>query len=131
MLGKAGAKRALGRRPKVRGAAMNIVDHPHGGGRGKGKGDKPAISWSGKLTQGVRTRKPKSKKGNKMCVASSSNLAVDQADISPGSSKNARGSVSTRASCTSRCHIAYVRRAGPCINFAWGSACKDTNTMRC
>merc|ERR1712098_878554 len=39
-LGKAGRSRWLGRRPKVRGVAMNPVDHPHGGGRGKSKSNK-------------------------------------------------------------------------------------------
>jgi ribosomal protein L2 len=47
-LGKAGRKRWLGFRPTVRGVAMNAVDHPHGGGRGKGKGDKPPVSPWGK-----------------------------------------------------------------------------------
>lgn len=43
-LGKAGRKRWLGIRPTVRGTAMNTVDHPHGGGRGKSKGNKPPVS---------------------------------------------------------------------------------------
>jgi ribosomal protein L2 len=42
--GKAGRKRWLGIRPTVRGVAMNAVDHPHGGGRGKSKGNKPTMS---------------------------------------------------------------------------------------
>lgn len=45
-LGKAGRKRWLGIRPTVRGTAMNAVDHPHGGGRGKSKGNKiPVSPW--------------------------------------------------------------------------------------
>lgn len=54
-LGKAGASRWLGRRPKVRGVAMNCVDHPHGGGRGKSKGRISQTPW-GKPTKGYRTR---------------------------------------------------------------------------
>lgn len=54
-LGKAGARRWLGRRPKVRGIAMNPVDHPHGGGRGKSKGRISQTPW-GKPTKGYRTR---------------------------------------------------------------------------
>jgi large subunit ribosomal protein L2 len=54
-LGKAGRKRWLGRRPRVRGVAMNPVDHPHGGGEGKSKGNHPQTPW-GKPTKGYRTR---------------------------------------------------------------------------
>jgi large subunit ribosomal protein L2 len=54
-LGKAGATRWSGRRPKVRGVAMNCVDHPHGGGRGKSKGRISQTPW-GKPTKGYRTR---------------------------------------------------------------------------
>ena len=53
--GKAGATRWLGRRPRVRGIAMNPVDHPHGGGRGKSKGRISQTPW-GKPTKGYRTR---------------------------------------------------------------------------
>ncbi len=54
-LGKAGRKRWLGRRPKVRGIAMNPVDHPHGGGEGRSKGNHPQSPW-GWPTKGYRTR---------------------------------------------------------------------------
>lgn len=54
-LGKAGAARWLGRKPRVRGIAMNPVDHPHGGGRGKSKGRISQTPW-GKPTKGYRTR---------------------------------------------------------------------------
>lgn len=47
-LGKAGRNRWKGRRPTVRGVAMNAVDHPHGGGRGKGKGNRDPVSKWGK-----------------------------------------------------------------------------------
>jgi ribosomal protein L2 len=47
-MGKAGRKRWLGFRPTVRGLAMNAVDHPHGGGRGKGKGNHDPVSPWGK-----------------------------------------------------------------------------------
>lgn len=56
-LGKAGRSRNLGIRPTVRGTAMNKVDHPHGGGRGKSKGNKIPVSKWGKLTKaGHKTR---------------------------------------------------------------------------
>ena len=53
--GKAGRSRWLGKRPTVRGTAMNPVDHPHGGGEGKTKGSHPVTPW-GKITLGRRTR---------------------------------------------------------------------------
>jgi hypothetical protein len=58
----------MGRRPRVRGLAMNACDHPHGGGRGKSKGNKHPRSVYGWLTRGKRTRRPKDKDGNKMYV---------------------------------------------------------------
>jgi len=59
-LGKAGRKRWLGRRPHVRGVAMNPVDHPMGGGEGRSSGGRhPCTPW-GVPTKGYRTRKPKS-----------------------------------------------------------------------
>jgi large subunit ribosomal protein L2 len=54
-LGKAGRRRWLGRRSRVRGVAMNPVDHPHGGGEGKSKGNHPQSPW-GQPTKGYRTR---------------------------------------------------------------------------
>lgn len=54
-LGKAGRRRWLGRRSKVRGIAMNPVDHPHGGGEGRSKGNHPMTPW-GKPTKGYKTR---------------------------------------------------------------------------
>ena len=61
--GKAGRTRWLGRRPKVRGVAMNPVDHPMGGGEGKSSGGRhPTTPW-GKPTKGYKTRK-KNKKSN-------------------------------------------------------------------
>lgn len=58
-LGKAGTSRWLGRRPKVRGVAMNPVDHPMGGGEGKSSGGRhPCTPW-GKFTKGLKTRKKK------------------------------------------------------------------------
>ncbi|KDQ62943.1 hypothetical protein JAAARDRAFT_146761 [Jaapia argillacea MUCL 33604] len=70
-LGKAGRSRWLGRRPSVRGMAMNACDHPHGGGRGKSKGNKHPRSVWGWLTKGKRTRKPGPKgpkNSNKMVI---------------------------------------------------------------
>jgi large subunit ribosomal protein L2 len=54
-IGKAGRSRWLGRRSSVRGVAMNPVDHPHGGGEGKSKGNHPQSPW-GQPTKGYRTR---------------------------------------------------------------------------
>ena len=56
VLGKAGRKRWLGRRPHVRGTAMNPIDHPHGGGEGRTKGGRHPVSPTGKLAKGGRTR---------------------------------------------------------------------------
>lgn len=67
-IGKAGRSRWMGRRPKVRGVAMNAVDHPHGGGRGKSKSNKHPRSIYGHKTKGPRTRKPGTRNGNKMVV---------------------------------------------------------------
>jgi large subunit ribosomal protein L2 len=55
-LGKAGRKRWLGRRPKVRGVAMNPVDHPMGGGEGKSSGGRHPCSPWGMPTKGFKTR---------------------------------------------------------------------------
>jgi large subunit ribosomal protein L2 len=54
-IGKAGRTRWKGRRSKVRGVAMNPVDHPHGGGEGKSKGNHPQSPW-GQPAKGYRTR---------------------------------------------------------------------------
>jgi large subunit ribosomal protein L2 len=56
-LGKAGAKRWRGRRPEVRGVAMNPVDHPLGGGEGKSSGGRHPVTPWGKPTKGYKTRK--------------------------------------------------------------------------
>jgi len=58
-IGKAGRKRWMGRRPHVRGTAMNPVDHPHGGGEGKAKGGRHPVSPTGIPTKGYRTRRNK------------------------------------------------------------------------
>lgn len=59
VLGKAGRKRWLGRRPHVRGTAMNPIDHPHGGGEGRTKGGRHPVSPQGKPAKGGRTRNRK------------------------------------------------------------------------
>lgn len=56
-LGKAGRKRLMGRRPHVRGTAMNPVAHPLGGGEGRSHGGRHPCSPTGKLAKGGRTRK--------------------------------------------------------------------------
>ncbi len=58
-LGKAGRKRWLGKRPSVRGVAMNPIDHPHGGGEGRTSGGRHPVTPWGKPTKGKRTRKNK------------------------------------------------------------------------
>ncbi|MBS4165542.1 50S ribosomal protein L2 [Neochlamydia sp. AcF65] len=63
--GKAGRMRWKGIRPTVRGTAMNPVDHPHGGGEGKHKGNIPQTPWA-LYTRGLRTRSQK--KSNKFIV---------------------------------------------------------------
>lgn len=58
-LGKAGRKRWLGKRPQVRGVAMNPVDHPHGGGEGRTSGGRHPVTPWGKPTKGAKTRSNK------------------------------------------------------------------------
>ena len=65
-LGKAGANRWRGRRPKVRGVAMNPVDHPLGGGEGKASGGRPPVTPWGK-PEGKKTRNPR-KESNRLIV---------------------------------------------------------------
>lgn len=54
---KAGQSRLIGKRPSVRGVAMNPVDHPHGGGEGKTSGGRHPVSPWGQLSKGYKTRK--------------------------------------------------------------------------
>jgi large subunit ribosomal protein L2 len=56
-IGKAGKSRWLGRRPTVRGVAMNPVDHPLGGGEGKSSGGRHPVTPWGKPTKGYKTRR--------------------------------------------------------------------------
>ena len=65
-LGKAGRKRYLGYRPKVRGVVMNPVDHPHGGGEGRTSGGRNPVTPWGVPTKGKKTRKIK--KTNKFII---------------------------------------------------------------
>jgi len=58
-LGKAGRTRHLGKRPSVRGVAMNPIDHPHGGGEGRSSGGRHPVTPWGKPTKGHRTRSNK------------------------------------------------------------------------
>jgi large subunit ribosomal protein L2 len=67
-LGKAGRNRHLGKRPSVRGVAMNPIDHPHGGGEGRTSGGRTPVTPWGKDTKGSRTRRNKTT--NKMIVRS-------------------------------------------------------------
>lgn len=59
VIGKAGRKRWMGRRPYVRGTAMNPIDHPHGGGEGRTKGGRHPVTPTGKPTKGTSTRNRK------------------------------------------------------------------------
>ncbi len=59
IIGKAGRSRWMGRRPTVRGVAMNPIDHPHGGGEGKTSGGRHPVTPWGKPTKGKKTRKNK------------------------------------------------------------------------
>jgi len=65
-LGKAGRKRWLGRRPRVRGVAMNPVDHPMGGGEGKSSGGRHPCSPWGIPSKGYKTRNKR--KSNRLIV---------------------------------------------------------------
>jgi len=65
-LGKAGRNRWLGKRPAVRGVAMNPVDHPHGGGEGRTSGGRHPVTPWGKPTKGAKTRR--NKKTNALIV---------------------------------------------------------------
>ncbi|MDE0298023.1 MAG: 50S ribosomal protein L2 [Candidatus Poribacteria bacterium] len=62
-IGKGGRSCWMGRRPKVRGVAMNPVDHPHGGGEGKSSGGRHPVTPWGVPTKGYKTRNPKKKSG--------------------------------------------------------------------
>lgn len=66
-LGKAGRNRWLGRRPKVRGVAMNPVDHPLGGGEGRSSGGRHPVTPWGKPTKGYKTR-DKKKASSKLII---------------------------------------------------------------
>jgi len=75
--GKAGRKRHLGRRPHVRGSAMNPVAHPMGGGEGRRAGGRHPVSPTGKLAKGGKTRK-KRKGSNKMILRRRRNVRSGQ-----------------------------------------------------
>ena len=66
-LGKAGRSRWMGRRPRVRGVAMNPVDHPMGGGEGRSSGGHPR-SRTGVMAKGQKTRNP-NKKSNRLIIS--------------------------------------------------------------
>jgi large subunit ribosomal protein L2 len=59
VIAKAGRNRWLGRRPSVRGVAMNPIDHPHGGGEGRSSGGRHPVTPWGKPTKGKKTRRNK------------------------------------------------------------------------
>merc|ERR1712072_359569 len=67
-IGKAGRRRLKGRRPKVRGVAMNPVDHPHGGGEGRSSGGRCSVTPKGTLTHWNPTRSLKKTKGDRFLI---------------------------------------------------------------
>ena len=73
--GKAGRIRWLGRRPHVRGIAMNPVDHPHGGGEGRSKGNHPQSPW-GQPAKGYKTRTTSARTSGSCSVGRSREAAV-------------------------------------------------------
>jgi len=73
-LGKAGRNRWLGHRPRVRGVAMNPVDHPHGGGEGKTSGGRPSVTPQGRLTKGKPTRSKS--KSNRLIISKTSSIKI-------------------------------------------------------
>ncbi|MFP4104697.1 MAG: 50S ribosomal protein L2 [Phycisphaerae bacterium] len=79
-LGKAGRKRYLGRRPHVRGSAMNPVAHPMGGGEGRRAGGRHPVSPSGKLAKGGKTRK-KNKQSRRMILRRRRNVRSGQLSL--------------------------------------------------
>jgi len=79
-IGKAGRKRHLGRRPHVRGSAMNPVAHPMGGGEGRRAGGRQPVSPTGKLAKGGKTRR-KRKASNKLIVRRRRNVRYGQLKI--------------------------------------------------
>ena len=76
-LGKAGRKRHLGRRPHVRGSAMNPVAHPMGGGEGRRAGGRHPVSPTGVLAKGGKTRR-KRKSSNKLILRRRRNVRSGQ-----------------------------------------------------
>lgn len=75
--GKAGRIRHLGRRPKVRGSAMNPISHPMGGGEGRRAGGRHPVSPTGKLAKGGKTRKRR-KTSNKLILRRRRNVRTGQ-----------------------------------------------------
>ena len=76
-IGKAGRKRHMGRRPHVRGSAMNPVAHPMGGGEGRRSGGRDPVSPTGKLAKGGKTRS-KRKASNKLILRRRRNVRHGQ-----------------------------------------------------
>jgi len=76
-IGKAGRKRHMGRRPHVRGSAMNPVAHPMGGGEGRRSGGRDPVSPTGKLAKGGKTRH-KRKVSNKLILRRRRNVRYGQ-----------------------------------------------------
>ena len=66
VIGKAGRIRHMGKRPSVRGIAMNPVDHPHGGGEARSTSGRPPTTPWGQMTMGKKTRR--TKRTSKMIV---------------------------------------------------------------
>mmetsp|Transcript_46333 Transcript_46333/g.76662 ORF Transcript_46333/g.76662 Transcript_46333/m.76662 type:complete len:311 (+) Transcript_46333:23-955(+) len=85
VLGKAGASAWIGRRSKVRGVAMNPVDHPMGGGEGKSSGGRPSSSPWGWFTKGIRTRCTKGKHSSKLILRRRNHEKLKLSNVNRGS----------------------------------------------
>ena len=75
-IGKAGRKRHMGRKPHVRGKAMNPVDHPMGGGEGRANGGRHPCSRTGLLAKGGKTRSPANRSSNRIIRRRKSNRGL-------------------------------------------------------
>ena len=75
-IGKAGRKRHMGRKPHVRGKAMNPVDHPMGGGEGRANGGRHPCSPTGVLAKGGKTRSPANRSNNRIIRRRKSNRGL-------------------------------------------------------
>jgi large subunit ribosomal protein L2 len=86
-LGKAGRKRWLGRRPHVRGTAMNPIDHPHGGGEGSHQGWSASGESDGQAGQGGSTRQRRKPSNARLFAAVVRALRPTAFEVAPWENK--------------------------------------------